>query len=351
MLKPILLRVGLAAGGVVLALGVVEIALRVLPPRPVRSSGALDTAHASRVPEPDFRQRRYELRDDRATAEQRYRIVVVGDSFTWGARVHEEDAYPDRMATRLAKGHPSDRFEVVNFSRPGWNTPYELRAVRHWLSRLRPDALVVGYCLNDAEPSEQEALRALQRGIASRRPARGPSRFLHRTSRVYRLLYDTLENLRRRRALVRYYHALYDDESGWPPARRSLAGFRELAARRRIPFLLVVFPIFDSQLDGRYRYDRLHRRLRETAEELGIDLLDLLPYYRVIDARRLAADPFVDGHPSELAHRIAADAILDWWVRGGILPPFPEGQRPEADLTGVKRRRSRRRAPRAQAMP
>ncbi|MGH9379206.1 MAG: SGNH/GDSL hydrolase family protein [Thermoanaerobaculia bacterium] len=321
MLKQILLRLVLVAAGAVLALFALEITLRLLPQRPPPGSGALDIPHTSQYHDPDFRQRRYDLRRRRADPGAPYRILVVGDSFTWGSRVREEDAYPDRMQARLAKRYGPDRFEVINFSRPGWNTARELNAVRRWKRSLRPDALVLGYCLNDADPVSQEALQRLMSGTEAREPAGPVSRVLHRHSRAYRLLYDKLENIRRRRALVRYYHAIYEHETGWRTTRASLTGFRDLAAERRMPFLVVLFPILDSQLDWRYKYDDLHWRLRQTAEELGIDLLDLLPEYRGIDARRLAAEPFVDGHPSELAHRIAADAILDRWVRRGVLPP------------------------------
>lgn len=325
MLKPLLLRLILALAGVVLALASVEAVLRMMPQRPPLTSGALDLPHTSRYQQPDFRNRRYGLRRPSPQGEDdpRFRILVVGDSFTWGSRVREEDAYPDRIATRLAKRHGRDRFRVINFSRPGWNTARELDALRPWMSRIRPDALVLGYCINDAEPVSHEVLRRLSRGTELRRPDPGVSRWLYRHSRAYHLLYDKLENLRRRRALVAFYHAIYEHEPGWQRTREALAGFRDLAARRDIPFLLVVFPIFDSQLDWRYKYDDLHQRMRETAQELDLDLLDLLPYYRGVDARRLAAEPFVDGHPSELAHRIAADAILDWWVRRGVLPPPP----------------------------
>lgn len=325
MLKPLFLRLILVLAGVGLAIAGVEAVLRMMPPRPPLASGALDVSHQAGFHEPDFRDRRYGLRRPwrERKDDPRFRILVVGDSFTWGSRVRAEDAYPDRIATRLDRQYGRDRFQVINFSRPGWNTARELDALGSWISRIRPDALVLGYCLNDADPVSQKALRRLMRGTELRKPAPGPSRWLHRHSRAYRLLYDKLENVRRRRALVAYYHAIYDYQPGWKRTRRALADFRDLAARRDIPFLLVVFPIFDSQLDWRYKYDDLHRRMRETAQELDIDLLDLLPHYRGIDARRLAAEPFVDGHPSELAHRIAADAILDRWTQRGVLPPPP----------------------------
>lgn len=324
MLKQILLRLMLIVFGIVLAVVAAEVLLRVVPTQAPQESGALDTHHTASLDSPDFRYRRYSWSRPSSGTDQLFRILVVGDSFTWGANVLKEDAYPDRLAVRLAKWHGEGRYEVTNFSRPGWNTGRELAAARAFMPRIDPDVLIVGYVLNDAEPMSRKALKRLRGpSHAPRTPESALSRLLYARSRAYRLLFDKLENIRRRRALVRYYHSLYRYEPGWSYNRGALAGLKALADERDIPFLLVVFPIFDSQLDWRYKYESLHELMHETAERLDLDLLDLLPVYRDIDARRLASVPFTDGHPSELAHRIAAQTILERLVERGIVPPRP----------------------------
>ncbi len=123
-----------------------------------------------------------------------------------------------------------------------------------------------------------------------------------------------------RRATTDYYHRLYaEGQPSWVATRRALGEMHDLAASRGIPFLMVVFPIFDSQLDRRYHYHALHETVARTANELGIDSVDLLARYVGIDAHRLALDPFLDAHPSELAHRIAATAILEELDARGLL--------------------------------
>lgn len=77
----------------------------------------------------------------------------------------------------------------------------------------------------------------------------------------------------------------------------------------------MVFPIFDSQVDADYRYHDLHELMERTTAELGIESLDLRLAYQGVDANRLAVTPFTDPHPSELAQRIAADAILEELLR------------------------------------
>ena len=226
-------------------------------------------------------------------------------------------------ATPVADGQ-APNVEVINFSRPGWNTSVEPGALRRAIDTLAPDVLVLGYCLNDNEPLRRRELAEMRRGVFPGEPVSLLSRFLFAHSALYRVVFQRADNLRMRRATTDYYHRLYaESQPSWVATRGALGELRELAASRGIPLLMVVFPIFDSQLDHRYHYHALHETVARTANELGIDSVDLLPRYAGIDARRLALDPFLDAHPSELAHRIAATAIVEELESRGWLTAPP----------------------------
>ena len=51
------------------------------------------------------------------------------------------------------------------------------------------------------------------------------------------------------------------------------------------------------------------KKVAAAAKGLDLPVLDLLPAYAGIDARRLAAEAFTNPHPNELAHRIAAQEL------------------------------------------
>lgn len=310
-----------------LAAVLAELAFRHLPlgGRPQRG-----TALASEYPlmelGPDFRNRDYEPEKEPGV----FRILAVGDSCAWGAGLHPEDAFPDRLSVRLAEHDPQRRYEVVNWSSPGWNTVRQFDSLRRRLDGWAPDLLLVGFVLNDAEPGRSRELEPMRTDLERRASKSALGGWLHAHSRLYHRLFEAAENLRMRRALDLYYHSLYDGES-WVACRRALRRMRVMAARRQIPIVVVVFPIFDSQLDGRYRYRDLHQLVLATAAELDIRAFDLLPIYEGIDARRLAVEPFTDPHPSELAHRLAADAILWYLVRQRLIPT-PQAPRPQEEL-------------------
>jgi lysophospholipase L1-like esterase len=304
---------------------IAEVGLRLVsgkgnPPR----STAIPDRHQAGPGRPDRRNREWPAGKKANT----FRIVVVGDSFAWGAGVHAEDAYPDRLEQRLNTIDMKRRFEVVNFSRPGWNTIQAFKGTWRRLRHLEPDLLILTYVLNDAEPSDWNERMRRRRVKLRREPSPGASAWLHRHSLLYRTTWERLENTRQRRAFTAVFFQHYAGES-WEECREGLELFQRQADKLGIPLLMLVFPVFDSQIDEGYAYHELHETVATAAGELGIRIFDLRETYRGIDARRLAVTPFTDAHPNELGHRLAADAVLEYLE--------------ETDLAPIERRRKRAR--------
>lgn len=90
------------------------------------------------------------LRDDEVAIPKPpgvWRILLLGDSITYGMRVPRELAFPDRLQRQLeARSAPVD---VVNAGVPGY-TPYN--QLQYYLTHgraLQPDLVVVSFCMND----------------------------------------------------------------------------------------------------------------------------------------------------------------------------------------------------------
>ncbi len=109
------------------------------------------------------------------------RVVVLGDSFTWGYGVRERQAYPARLERRLnpPAGGQGVRVEVVNLGLPGAGPLDYLYHLEHTALPLAPDVVVVGVFANDVNDLYQvrrfgarSPLAALgaARGAASGRP-------------------------------------------------------------------------------------------------------------------------------------------------------------------------------------
>ena len=84
-----------------------------------------------------------------------WRVLVLGDSLTWGAGLAEEQRYTERMAALLATS-TARRVEVVNFGLSGLPTTRERDLLREHGAAVAPDCVVVGFCLNDTQPRDQD---------------------------------------------------------------------------------------------------------------------------------------------------------------------------------------------------
>jgi hypothetical protein len=75
------------------------------------------------------------------------RIVILGDSFTFGDGVADDEIYP-----RILQGKAGGTVEIITLARDGWGTADELAAFRRDGFVYHPDIVVVGVVTNDLSP-------------------------------------------------------------------------------------------------------------------------------------------------------------------------------------------------------
>ncbi len=71
------------------------------------------------------------------------RIVVLGDSFTWGFGVNDDIIYTERLESILPNT------EVINLGVTAYNLRKEINYLRYEGIKYHPDIVIVGFCLND----------------------------------------------------------------------------------------------------------------------------------------------------------------------------------------------------------
>ena len=83
------------------------------------------------------------------------RLLFLGDSFTFGEGVHFEDTFPEVTSRLLADRWRGKNliWQSYNLGVGGYNTTDELRLLKAMGLQFHPDAVIVCYVLNDAEPS------------------------------------------------------------------------------------------------------------------------------------------------------------------------------------------------------
>jgi GDSL-like Lipase/Acylhydrolase family len=233
------------------------------------------------------------------------RVVVLGDSFTWGAGVDFDDAYPQRLERALSRRRGGG-VEVVNLALPGFKTDDELAVLEKQGLALAPDLVLLGYVLNDAEDESSAEKRRAEDWIRTRAEAPG---LLDRSALlrfVGRRLWATREGRRR----VAAYRAMFaDDAPGWAASRKSLESIGALCRSHGVPVVVVLFPLFGNPLDQGYPFTDIHAKVAAAASRAGARVVDLLPAYRGLRSDLLVVDA-EDEHPNEIAHRIAAKTLL-----------------------------------------
>jgi lysophospholipase L1-like esterase len=85
-----------------------------------------------------------------AKSEDAFRIVCLGDSWTFGANVDDDATYPRRLADRLGRKYPHGRFEVRNLGVMGYSSHQGLELLRRRALALHPDVVVLGFAMNDS---------------------------------------------------------------------------------------------------------------------------------------------------------------------------------------------------------
>jgi lysophospholipase L1-like esterase len=107
--------------------------------------------HPVRLNELGFREREFES----PKPPGRFRIMVLGDSFTFGVGLAESERYTNRLEQELRASNPGRDIEVLNFGVPGSATVRQRDLLVELADRVDPDLIVVGFCLNDPQPRQQ----------------------------------------------------------------------------------------------------------------------------------------------------------------------------------------------------
>ena len=247
------------------------------------------------------------------------RIIVLGDSFTYGSGVTDDAAvFPSLLEQRLNQDlRPPEvkHVDVLNGGMPGSLTGHWLDLWNNVSKQYQPDVLLIVFFLRDGTllGSGGELLVRVRDEIVVRNRASFP----YRHSYLFRTIRDGFDRKSiGKRSTEGYLESYFGNEaqtSEWRRAQANLLKLQELAREASVPVGFVIFPTL-IELNDAYPFRRICDLLQEFAVQHGMPVHNLLPDFMGEDAPSLWVSSR-NQHPNERGHQIAADSMLPF-VKG-----------------------------------
>ena len=230
-----------------------------------------------------------------------YRIVILGDSTTFGWGVTLEQTVPKILEAELNKLHVPgyNRFEVLNAGVGNYGTVQE---VTHYLTYDRdfhPDLVILQYFINDAEPVPNER----------RPPLLGRSYLVaYAASR-----FDAVMRLTGVRPnWKQYYAGLYED--GLPGIEAAKQALATLATRTRADgtkLLVTILPEL-REINDDYPFVSQHQKIKDVLAANQVPVIELIEGLRGHGPESALWVTEADDHPNGKANALVAAQVLRW---------------------------------------
>jgi len=250
--------------------------------------------------------------DGLSAGDSRLRIVMLGDSITYGNGVEAHETFCHLSEELLADSTP-EGVVTINMSESATGPGHQLRELYLPLrDQLKPDVVVHIVYVNDMGIDSRRFLLRIHR-IRDDELWVGNSSYLlsfaERRIRYWVAWNSTIDYFRGGRSTK-------ERARTWARFESDMRACKAAVEESGAVYAIVMFPWLNRLED--YLLRDLHDNMRELAAGLEVPYLDLLDVFagRDDESFRLSLQ---DEHPNAAAHRLAAAAIADF-LRDEIIP-------------------------------
>jgi len=235
-----------------------------------------------------------------------YRIMMLGDSTTFGWGVTADATVAKILERELNGAQRQRRFEVLNAGVGNYDTVQE---VTYYLQRGRafhPDLVVLEYFINDAEPVPRET-----------------KSFLRDRSYFAAFVASRSDGIMRwfgaRPDWRQYYASLYEpDRPGWIAAQAALGDLSRTTMADGTTAVVALLPEL-HQIEPDYPFAREHAAVRAAAAAHGLPAVELIDALRGHGPESTLWVTPADTHPNRKANELIAGRLMTWITER--LPP------------------------------
>lgn len=195
-IRAFLIRLFVLLSSFFVTFGIIEVYFRIFDPQPIRPAmyktdpiyglrmvpglkGYLKEAEFTQpfqLNSLGFREKEYNKRK----SEGSYRIIGIGDSFTWGAGVSQSDTFIKRLERALNSDFNEVNYEVFNWGVSAWGTAQEFLCLEHQALAYQPDLVILQYYTgNDMADNIYSSIFRLDQEANLKRSDYGRQKIIH----------------------------------------------------------------------------------------------------------------------------------------------------------------------------
>jgi len=261
-----------------------------------------------------------------------YRILIFGDSITFGNYLPVEATYPDKLHNILA-GCDSN-YQVLNFGVGGYDILQEIALIEQIGLAYEPDLVIIGFCLNDVgimsinleyidrlTKYQQKAIFRLRIAcfLAEKidrilignwqREKNNPEVFQRDYQERISPIGAEEHELRRlmKSPSGGYPSSMYDNKFRIGRLRYAFDRLSRLSGQNNFQVVVLIFPWLATEKTGEYPHNKAHRIVALEARRAGFDVIDLLPEFMEVGMETLKVSKNDPIHPNAQGHLIAAE--------------------------------------------
>jgi hypothetical protein len=231
------------------------------------------------------------------------RVIVVGDSMTYGAGIQPEWAYTAQLERALQKDY---RIEFFNLGVNGDQSEDVAKSIERMLPILKPDLVIYGFCYNDFLPSgigqyENSYIFPLPKALKD---------FMLNRNRLAHFVDDGYQALLLKMGVsLDFYDDILKNLKGYQKRfAKDVTQMNQVSSAAGLP-PVVSMPLDQIVIDGGKGH-HISQLGEKFMREAGFDVISLDNYYKRYNGRSFRVSRW-EGHPDEEANAIFASMLYD----------------------------------------
>ena len=241
------------------------------------------------------------------------KAALIGDSFTFGEGVIEEDTLGYLLGKKFQK------YNFLNFGDSGADVARVHKFFMYILEHRKDiKNILYFYNINDALMSEKIAAEQSEiidfqnlKWFGERR-INSPLSSVLSMSAIYRRLNRVLILRMESKRTIQNYLDMYNRDLNRARLEKTvglLIDMSNAAKEKKVRFSIVMYPLLYKDLTGNYPFDDIHALLGEICRRNGISFIDLEPAFENHDSFKEFVVHRLDYHPNGLANALVVDYL------------------------------------------